>query len=246
MPAQALEKGLPAPGLVAHVLVSKYAYHLPLHRQEIIFANQGVHIPRSTQAGWIGQYGVLLEPLVAAIRQAILSESYLQADETPVPVLAPGTGKTKTGYLWAYRTGPWSPIQAVVFDYAETRGQQWPTAFLKDFTGILQVDGHSGYYKVLNRKDILEAGCLAHARRKFHDVFKATRSPMALDALQRIAKLYEIEADIKDLSPEDRVTQRRQRAGPLLNDFKTWLAKSSARGRQSPDSHAETALQIHQ
>ena len=223
MPAQAIEKGLPAPGLVAHVLVSKYAYHLPLHRQEVIFANQGVSIPRSTQAGWVGQSGVSLEPLVAAMRRVILQESYLQADETPVPVLAPGTGKTKTGYLWVYRTGPWSPLQAVVFEYAETRGQQWPTAFLEDFTGILQVDGYSGYNQVLGRKDILEAGCAAHARRKFHDVFKATRSPTALDALQRIAKLYALEADIQDLSPEDRVTQRRQRAGPLLEAFKSWL-----------------------
>ena len=108
MPAQAIEKGLPAPGLGAYVLVSKYAWHLPLYRQEAIYANQGMHIPRSTQAGWVGQYGVLLEPLVSAMRQAILQGSYLQADETPVPVLAPGTGKTKTGYLWAYRTGTWS------------------------------------------------------------------------------------------------------------------------------------------
>ncbi len=223
LPAQVIDKGLPAPGLCAHVVVSKYAYHLPLHRQEVIDANQGIHIARSTRAGWVGYLGVVVEPLVAAMHRTFLSQSYLQADETPVPVLAPGTGKTKRGYLWAYRTGPWNPIQAVVFDYAPTRAQQWPSAFLQNFRGILQIDGYSGYNPIIRREDIIEAGCLAHCRRKFKEVYEATRSPTALHALKDIAELYRIETELKSLPAEERVQLRRQRAGPILDDFKCWL-----------------------
>jgi hypothetical protein len=109
-----------------------------------MYARQGVFIPRSTQAGWVGASEVLLEPLVERLRVHILAETYLQADETRLPALAPGTGKTRTGYLWVYRSGPWSALQAVVFDFAEGRGQTWPKAFLEDFTGILQIDGYAG------------------------------------------------------------------------------------------------------
>ena len=226
MPPQVIDKGLPAPGLLAHILVSKYADHQPLYRQAVIYARQGVFIPRSTQAGWVGASEVLLEPLVERLRVHMLAETYLQADETRLPVLAPGTGKTRTGYLWVYRTGPWSPLQAVVFDYAEGRGQTWPKAFLAGFKGTLQIDGYAGYNAVLAWKDIVEAGCWAHVRRAFYDVFKATRSPVAAEALRRIRTLYEIEAELKDLSPEARVAQRQARSEPLLKDFRTWLDDS--------------------
>ena len=222
-PPQVIDKGLPAPGLLAHILVSKYSDHLPLYRQAVMYARQGVFIPRATQAGWIGACEVLLEPLVARLRGHLLRETYLQANETRLPVLAPGAGKTRTGYLWVYRTGPWSAVQAVVFDYAEGRGQTWPKAFLEGFQGILQIDGYAGYHAVLTQDGIVEAGCWAHVRRGFYDVFKATRSPVAAEALRRIRALYEIEADLQNLTPEARAEQRQARAEPLLIRFKTWL-----------------------
>ena len=126
LPNQPIDKGLPAPGLLAQVLIAKYADHCPLHRQEGIYARLGVDLPRSTMAGWIGQLEVSLEPLVDALHAELLAERYLQADETTVPVLAPGAGRTATGYLWAYRSGPWSERQAVVFDFQANRGKQWP------------------------------------------------------------------------------------------------------------------------
>ncbi len=124
---------------------------MPLHRQEVIDANQGVQISRSTRAGWVGQLGVVIEPLVKAMHRILLKQSYLQVDEHPCRSW--GTGKTKKGYLWGYRTGPWSPIQAVVFDYAEIRGQQWPTAFLRDFRGILPAQHLEKGTKYLSRGD---------------------------------------------------------------------------------------------
>jgi transposase len=222
-PPQVIDKGLPAPGLLAHILVSKYSDHLPLYRQAVIYARQGVFIPRSTQAGWVGAAEVLLEPLVDRLQAYLLRETYLQADETRLPVLAPGTGKTHTGYLWVYRTGPWSPLQAVVFDYAPGRGQTWPKAFLDGFQGTLQIDGYAGYNAVVARDDIIEAGCWAHVRREFYDVFKATRSPVAAEALRRIRTLYDIEADLQDLTPDARAAQRQARAEPRLKAFKAWL-----------------------
>jgi transposase len=197
LPPQVIDKGLPAPGLLAQVLTAKYMDHQPLYRQAVIYARQGVFLPRSTQAGWVGHCEVVLEPLGLRLRELLLNEAYLQADETTVPVLAPGTGKTHTGYLWVYRSGPLGPLQAVVFDYADSRGKCWPTRFLEDFQGTLQVDGYAGYNEVLKRKDILEAGCWSHVRRKFFDVFKATRSPTAEEALRRIGQLYHIEAEAK-------------------------------------------------
>ena len=223
LPAQVIDKGLPAPGLLAQVLTAKYMDHQPLYRQAVIYARQGVFLPRSTQAGWVGHCEVLLEPLGARLRESLLSEPYLQADETTVPVLAPGTGKTHTGYLWVYRTGPWAARQAVVFNYADSRGKRWPTRFLADFQGTLQVDGYVGYNDVLKRKDIREAGCWSHARRKFFDVFKATRSPTAQEALRHIGQLYRIEAEAKEFDAKARAHMRQEQAGPILDDFKVWL-----------------------
>jgi transposase len=223
LPPQAIDKGLPAPGLLAQVLTAKYQDHLPLYRQAVIYARQGVFLPRSTQAGWVGFCEVLLEPLGLRLRERLLTEPYLQADETTVPVLAPGTGKTHTGYLWVYRSGPFGARQAVVFDYADSRGNIWPTRFLEDFKGTLQVDGYAGYNEVFKREDILEAGCWSHARRKFFDVFKATRSPTAQEALRRIGQLYHIAAETKDLDSKARAQMRQERAGPILTEFKVWL-----------------------
>ena len=189
MPAQPIDKGLPAPGLLAHVLGSKYIDHIPLHRQEQIAARQGVALPRSTMAGWLGQLEVLLEPLVERLAAHLRADTVLHADETPVPVLDPGSGKTATGYLWAYRSAPWNALQAVVFDFAMSRGQETPVRFLKDYQGVLQVDGYAGYNQILRREGVVEAGCMAHARRKFVEIWETTKSPAAQTAITQIARL---------------------------------------------------------
>lgn len=234
MPNQPIDKGLPAPGLLAHVVISKYAHHLPLHRQQGIYANLGVELARSTMAGWIGQLEGWLAPVVGRLREEMIRERYLLADETPVPVLEPGSGKTATGYLWAYRSGPWSELQAVVFDFQLSRGGEWPKRFLQGFAGTLQVDGYAGYNTVFAGDKVIEAGCLAHARRQFYEVHQATQSPIASQALAEIGKLYLIERELKELSAQERSRLRQARAGPILEAFKHWLegvyAKSPPRG----------------
>ena len=232
MPAQPIERGLAAPGLLAHVLASKYLDHLPLHRQEQIYARDGVVLPRSTMAGWLGQLEVLFEPLVERLASHILSAAVIQADETPVPVLQPGTGHTATGYLWAFRSGPWNPVQAVVFNFAMSRAQTVPTRFLENYQGVLQVDGYAGYNEVLRRDGVIEAGCMAHARRKFVEVWETSKSPAAQTAITHIASLYAIESEVKDLAVEERQRQRQARAGPILDAFRLWLEATYAKTGQ--------------
>lgn len=229
MPAQPIERGLAAPALLAHVLGSKYLDHLPLHRQEQIYARDGVVLPRSTMAGWVGQLEVLFEPLVERLATHVLAGPVVHADETPVPVLQPGNGRTATGYLWAYRTGPWHPIQAVVFDFAMSRGQATPAHFLQDYQGILQVDGYAGYNEVLRRDGVIEAGCMAHARRKYVEVWETTKSPAAQTAIAEIARLYAIESEVKDLPIDERQRQRQARAGPILDALRQWLEATYAK-----------------
>lgn len=229
LPAQPIERGLAAPGLLAHVLGSKYLDHLPLHRQEQIYARDGVVLPRSTMAGWLGQLEVLFEPLVERLATHVLSAAVVQADETPVPVLQPGNGHTATGYLWAYRSGPWNPTQAVVFDFAMSRGQATPAHFLQNYQGVLQVDGYAGYNAILRREGIVEAGCMAHARRKFVEVWETTKSPAAQTAITEIARLYAIESELKELTVEERQRQRQARAGPILDTFRQWLEATYAK-----------------
>ena len=241
MPAQPIDRGLAAPGLLAHVLAAKYLDHLPLHRQEQIYARDGVVLPRSTMAGWLGQLEVLLEPLVERLATHVLGTAVIQADETPVPVLQPGNGRTATGYLWAYRSGPWQPTQAVVFDFAMSRGQATPARFLQGYQGVLQVDGYAGYNDVLRRDGVIEAGCMAHARRYFVEVWDATKSPAAQTAITEIARLYAIESEIKDLSVAQRQHQRQARAGPILDAFRQWL--EAVRAKTGPRSALAKALQ---
>jgi hypothetical protein len=161
--------------------------------------------------------------------EKLTAERLLHADETPVPVLDPGAGKTATGYLWAYRSGPWSSLQAVAFDFAMSRASEWPQRFLAPFTGTLLVDGYAGYNAVLRRPHMIEAACMAHARRPFHEIAQATGSPIARNALIEIGKLYVIEREVKHLPPEQRASERRARAGPLLGEFKRWLDETYAK-----------------
>ena len=223
LPAKPIDKGIAAPGLIAHVAIGKYLDHLPLYRQESIFERMGMPIPRSTMAGWFGELEILIEPLVGNLIEKLTAQCLLHADETPVPVLDPGAGKTATGYLWAYRTGPWSPLQAVAYDFTMSRAAEAPKRFLAGFTGTLLVDGYAGYNQVLARPGMIEAGCLAHARRYFREVFEATRSPIAQHALIQFGKLYAIECEVKHLAPEARALERQRRAAPILAQFKQWL-----------------------
>jgi transposase len=227
MPSLPIERGRPGPGLLAHVLVSKYADHLPLYRQQEIYAREGVEIERSSLAGWVGQTATLLDPLVNALRKEVLSSDVLHGDDTPVPVLAPGLGKTRTGRLWAYvRDGrPYgSDIPpAAVFFYSPDRKGEHPQAHLKSFKGILHADGYAGFNAIFERADVTEAACWAHVRRKFFDVHAANGSPIAKEALNRIGALYAIEEAIKGKPPDERSRCRQEQSVPLITDLKAWI-----------------------
>ncbi len=215
-----LDRGMAAPGLLAHVVIQKYTDHLPLYRQEAIFARSGVELGRTTLAEWIGVVGLRLQPLVDALHVHLLNESVLHADETPVAQLDPGAGKTKRAYLFAYRSASIAPI--VVFDYCQSRAGKHADAFLADWQGALMVDDFSGY-KALFDKGLTELGCWAHARRTFVDAHKASASPIAEEAIRRIAVLYQIEETARDMDPEVRLDHRRLHAAPILDEIKRWL-----------------------
>lgn len=221
-----IARGLAGPGLLAHVLVSKYADHLPLYRQSQIYAREGVELDRSTLADWVGQSSSLLRPLGEALARHVLTAAKVHADDTPVPVLAPGAGRTKTGRLWAYvrddRPAADEAPAAVLFRYSPDRKGVHPQTHLKGFCGILQADAFAGF-NVLYGERIVEAGCWAHVRRKFYDLTQAGPAPLAEQALQRIAALYAVEADIRGQSPDRRKTTRQARAGPMLAEFRSWL-----------------------
>ncbi|WP_036517736.1 IS66 family transposase, partial [Nevskia soli] len=159
-----IDKGIPTSGLLAHLLVAKFSDHLPLYRQSIIFGRAGLAIPRSTLASWVGVCGSKLQPLVDQLKTQVLTHSVLQADETPVSTLAPGTGKTHRSYLWAYATGEFESLRAVVYDFTPSRSGEHARTFLGDWKGHLVCDDYSGY-KASFTKGITEVGCMAHARR---------------------------------------------------------------------------------
>lgn len=227
MPSLPIVKGVPGPGLLAHVLVSKFADHLPLYRQAQIYEREGVHLDRSTLAGWVGQASALLDPLVEAVGVHVLGGSAIHTDDTPVPVLDPGRGKTKTGRLWTYVRderpyGSHAP-PAAWYRYSEDRKGARPQAHLKDYKGFLHADGYAGYERLYTQGTITEVACLAHVRRKFFDIAEATGSPVAGEALTRIAALYGIEKDIRGSPPEHRRIIRQKRAKPLFKDLACWL-----------------------
>lgn len=232
-PSRPIARGMAGAGLLAHVRVSKYADCLPLYRQSEIYAREGVEIERSTLADWVGGSAALLAPLVDRIGQHVLSGSKLHADDTPVPVLSPGLGKTKTGRLWTYvrddRPAASDIPPAVFFRYTPDRKGEHPRAHLKNFRGTLQADGYAGFHHLYGTGQIFEAACWAHVRRKFFDLHAANASPIALAALNRISALYVIEQEIRGRQPTDRQAQRQARAGPLLADLKDWLLQTAAK-----------------
>jgi transposase len=226
-PIRPLDRGLPGPGLLAHVAVSKFADALPLYRQAQIYAREGVELERSTLADWLGGVARLTQPLVDALGRYVLGANKLHADDTPVPVLEPGRGVTKSGRLWTDvrddRPAGSTDAPAVWFQYSADRKGERPVAHLKDFAGILQADGYAGFDQLYRRGDVVEAACWAHVRRKFYDIHVTNVSPIAAETLARIGALYAIEADIRGRPPSQRQAVRRARAGPLLDDLHEWL-----------------------
>jgi transposase len=228
-PSRTIERGLAGPGLLAHVLVAKYADHCPLFRQSEIYAREGVDLDRSTLAGWVGAASELLAPLVDALRRHVLSATKIHADDTPVPVLAPGNGKTKTGRLWTYvrdeRSAGENTAPAVWFAYSPDRKGEHPRQHLKNFKGASQADAYSGFHHLYEGGSIYEVACWAHARRKFHDIHVIHASPITTEAIQRIGALYGIEEDIRGKPAELRREIRQARAKPLLDELRTWMEK---------------------
>ena len=221
-----LDRGLAAAGLLAHVAIQKYTDHLPLNRQEAIFARAGINLSRTTLAEWLGAIGLRLQPLVDALHTRLLRSPVLHADETPVAQLDPGAGKTKRAYVFAYRTAVGPPI--ILFDYCATRAGKHAAAFLDDWNGALMVDDYGGY-KALFAQGVTELACWAHARRKFVDVHKASGSPLAKEALERIGALYAIEAKLRDLDDDARQCERQRYLAPKLDELKRWLDDLSAK-----------------
>jgi transposase len=191
VPAHVIDKGIPTTGLLAHVLIAKYLDHLPLYRQEGIFGRAGLPIPQSTLAEWVGQMGVALQPLVDALKAEMLTYPVLHADETPVAMLDPGAGKTHRAYLWSYSIGAFEPVKAVVYDFADSRAGKHAREFLGDWRGTLVCDDYAGY-KALIADGVTEAGCMAHARRKFFDLHANNQSQIAEQALIYIQRLYQV------------------------------------------------------
>jgi len=216
VPAQVIDKGIPTSGLLAHLLIAKYADHLPLYRQEKIFGRAGLEIPRSTLADWVGRCGVAIQPLVDALRAELLSQPVLHADETPVPMLAPGKKKTHKAYVWAYSSTVFAALRGVVYDFAPNRQGANARSFLEGWKGKLVCDDYSGY-KAGFGKGITEIGCLAHARRKFYDLYAANQSQLAEQALKQIKLLYDIERKCKNLPPKERQQIRQQESKPILD-----------------------------
>jgi transposase len=226
-------RGRAGPGLLAHVLVAKYCDHLPLHRQAEIYAREDVELSRSTLADMVGQMARLVRPLVDALARHVMAGERVHADDTVVPVLEPGLGRTRTARLWTYVRddrpfgGPAAP--AVLYRYSPDRKGEHPRTHLKDFRGILQADGYAGFAGLYAAGGVVEAACMAHARRKFWDVHEATRSPLAREALDRIGALYRIEETIRGRPPDQRLQARREHTAPLMAELHNWL--ETTRGR---------------
>jgi len=249
-PPRLIEGGLPTEALLAHVVVSKYADHLPLYRQAQILARQGVALDRSTLADWVGRTAWYLRPLHGRLLDALKASARLFADETPAPVLDPGRGRTKTGQLWAGacpRVGhrpdpgarddrPWGGTDppAVAYVYAPDRRGERPAAHLAGFSGVLQVDGYAGYGALAEGGRVRLAYCWSHVRRRFYEIAAAGDAPAATEALQRIRGLYLIEAEIRGRTAEERRAARRERAAPIVEAMRPWLqARLAAASRKS-------------
>ncbi len=224
VPPQVIDKGLPTASLLAQVLVAKFADHQPLYRQEGIFERAGLAIPRSRLAEWSGTSGVRLEPLWWAQKDHLLRRTVVHADEIPVPMLKPGLGHTHRAYLGSYGTTEYDPAPIVVYEFAESRRGQHARTFLGDWAGMLVCDDYIGY-KALFEKGVIEAGCMAHARRKFDELYSNHRSELAAEALELFGKLYQVEREAREqnLDAIGRARLRQERARPIADLLHEWL-----------------------
>jgi transposase len=227
MPSRPIERGRPGPGLLAHVLVSKYADHLPLYRQSQIFEREGLDLSRSTLADWVGQSTALLEPLADAIRNHVLNGQSIFADDTPVNMLAPGSGRTKTARLWAYVRDerPWAGDgqPASWYQFSPDRKGERPNKHLLDYEGFMHADGYAGFNDLYRTGKVTEVACMAHVRRKFVDIHKSQGSAIAEEAIKRIARLYGIEKEVRGQLPDDRWKARQSQSKPQFDDLEIWL-----------------------
>jgi transposase len=246
-PSRPIARGVPGPALLANVLVSKYCDHIPLHRLARIHARDGVCLDPSTYVGWVEQSHALLDPLVAALGRYTLGGVKVHADDTPVPVLDPGRGRTKTGRLWVYvrddRPAGSAEPPAAWYRYSPNRKGEHPQEHLKDYGGILQADAYGGYGRIYASGRVEEALCWAHARRPFWKIYEEqgrVAGSIAEQALQRIAALYAIEADIRGQPPDVRCQARQARAGPLLEELHAWF--TAILGRVSAKSELAKAI----
>jgi len=236
-PALPTPRGRATPATLAHLLVSKYCDHLPLYRQSEIYGRDGVDLDRSTLCDWVGQAAWLLLPIVEGIRRHVFSAEKIHGDDTPVPVLAPGTGKTKTGRLWVYvrddRPFCGQAPPAAAYFFSPDRGGEHPARHMASFSGFLQADGYAGFEALFdaargNPGPLTEVACWAHCRRKFFDVWEATKSPVAKEALDRIGALYGIEEKARFAPPAERLAHRTA-TGPLLEAVFDWAESAVAK-----------------
>jgi len=239
---QIIDGGIPASGLVAHTLISRFVDHLPYYRQEAINARSGVHTPRSTLAAWAGHAGAAMQPLYEAHKRFVLSCPVLHADETPVAMLDPGAGKTKRAYIWAYARGELDAQFAVIYEFCLGRGSQYPVAFLGGaqgppgspdqaaWSGTLVCDQYAGYDRALDKRvypQRISAHCFAHARRKFDELLAT--SEVAKEAIKRIAWIYHVEGQFQAMDTQQRLAARDQLTRPLWKELHVWLKLERAR-----------------
>jgi transposase len=236
VPPHIIDKGIPTAGLLSQVLIAKYLDHAPLYRQEGIFERAGLALPRSTLAQWVGACGLKLQPLIEAMKAQLLTRTVLHADETPVPMLKPGLGRTHRAYLWSYSSSEYDELQTVIYDFADSRGGVHARDFLGTWSGKLVCDDYSGY-KALFERGVIEVGCMAHARRKLHDLYANHSSDIALEGLRFFAALYEVEREAREsrLDADGRRQLRQQRSKPIAETLRQWLVRQ--RG-QVPDGSA--------
>jgi len=226
-PSNPIERGMAGPGLLAHVVVAKYGDHLPLYRQAEIYARDGVELDRSLLASWVGGVSTLLMPLTDALRAHVVAADVVHADDTPISVLAPGRGTTKTGRLWTYvrdeRPAAGTMAPAVWFSYSADRKGEHPQRHLADFAGILQADGYAGFCKLYDSGQVLEAACWAHVRRKFVDLDAVHKSALAAEVISRIGMLYAIEQRLRGKPADTRRVERQRFSRPILDALHAWM-----------------------
>ena len=229
MPSRPIPKSYAGPGLLASIIVGKYADHLPLYRQSQIMAREGIDIDRSTLAGWVGRSAHMLERLSDKIRDHVMGAPALFADDTTIKLLAPGNGKTKTARLWIYsrdeRAWNGSAPQAAWYQFSPDRKGKRTEAHLSGYTGFIHADGYAGFNKLYGHEKAKEMACMAHIRRKFVDIFEAQGSAIAGEAIERIAQLYKIEKQVRGSPPDERVAMRQKHSKAILDDLESWLSK---------------------